>query len=169
MSNDEGILERTDGRVVLRYERTLAHPVDVVWRALTDAGEHERWSGWRTEIDLVEGGELVTTHQTGDRVVDRITRVDPPHVFQHTFWFDQAPQSLVTWTLHPDGDGGCRLVLTHEFADGEVPDEASNAAGWHGLLDLLAASLDGHHERPGPAMWESLTERYRARLGASAD
>lgn len=35
----DGILERTDDRDVLRYERRLAHPVERVWRAITEPDE----------------------------------------------------------------------------------------------------------------------------------
>jgi hypothetical protein len=33
----ESVHHRGD-RIVLRYERELSHPIDVVWRAITDPG-----------------------------------------------------------------------------------------------------------------------------------
>jgi uncharacterized protein YndB with AHSA1/START domain len=164
--SDLGAVERKDGRVLLRFERHLPHPVEVVWRALTDPVEHGRWSGWRPEIDLRLGGEIVTFHGSGEdeqRVVDRVTRLEPPHVFACTFWADATPSSVVTWELEAEGDG-CRLVLTHAFDEGTVPSEVDNASGWHGLLDGIAASLRGESpDQPdrwtGPEMAQ-LRARY---------
>jgi len=37
----DGTIEQTDEQVTFRYERRLAHPVEVVWKALTDPAEME--------------------------------------------------------------------------------------------------------------------------------
>ncbi len=71
---NEGSIEQRDGRVICRYERRLRHPVDVVWKAITDPDEIERWTGSRPEIDLRPGGHYVTYQRGGDRVADRVTR-----------------------------------------------------------------------------------------------
>jgi uncharacterized protein YndB with AHSA1/START domain len=39
----DGTLETIDGRPALRFDRTLAHSVERVWRAVTDPKELERW------------------------------------------------------------------------------------------------------------------------------
>ena len=129
----------------VRFERELPHPVQRVWRALTDPPEHEQWTGWRSQIDPVVGGRMVTHHGPGDEqeeVVDEVTRFEPPHVFQHTFWKDANPSSIVTWELIPLGEAACRLVLTHEFSPGSVPDQERNATGWARLVGLLADALE---------------------------
>ena len=121
------------------------HPAERVWRALTDPAEHERWTGWRSEIEPTAGGRMVTYHGPGEEkeeVVDEVTRFEPPHVFQHTFWKDTNPSSVVTWEVTPLDASSCRLVLTHEFAPGSVPDEERNSAGWNRLVQLLADALE---------------------------
>ncbi len=39
----DGTLETIDGRPALRFDRTLAHSVERVWRAITEPTELERW------------------------------------------------------------------------------------------------------------------------------
>ncbi|HZU74097.1 MAG TPA: SRPBCC domain-containing protein [Acidimicrobiales bacterium] len=154
-------MERDGDRITLRYERTLAHPVEEVWRALTDPAAAASWFGGRVEIDLRVGGEYVTHHQTGDRVVDRIVRLDPPHLLEHTFWVHLNPDALVTYELEPAA-GGCRLLLTHRLTvqdleraaaayswTGDPMDQLPRTrAGWHRLLDRLEAALGGDRNRP---------------------
>ena len=50
----DGTLETIDGRPALRFQRRLAHPVDRVWRAITEPDELEDWfvarPEWRPEV-----------------------------------------------------------------------------------------------------------------------
>ena len=39
----DGTQTTVDGRPALRFERRLAHPVDRVWRAVSEPAELERW------------------------------------------------------------------------------------------------------------------------------
>jgi len=145
---------RSGDRVVLRYERVLRHPVEEVWSAITDPDRINAWWGTRPEIDLRVGGDYVSHHATGDRVVDRIVRLEPPHVLAHTFWQHVNPDALVTYELQSI-DEGTRLVLTHEMTeddlrnavekmhwDGDIYDLMSRtAAGWPRLLTALGSSF----------------------------
>lgn len=175
-----GTVERSGDVVRLRYERHLGHPVETVWRALTEPSELGAWFGGKVEADLRVGGDYVTHHHTGDRVVDTIVRLDPPRLLEHTFWKHVNPDALVTYELEPT-DGGCRLVLTHSLsaADlrraaesynwaGDPLDQLKNtAAGWHRLLDGLEAALDGTPQpAPMPADVEALRADYAERLNA---
>jgi len=147
-------VQRSGDRIVLRYERVLRHPVEDVWAAITDPEQINAWWGTRPEIDLRVGGDYVSYHATGDRVVDRVVRLEPPRVLAHTFWQHVNPDALVTYELQPL-DEGTLLVLTHEMTesdlrtaaesmhrDGDVYDLLSRtAAGWPRLLTALAAGL----------------------------
>jgi uncharacterized protein YndB with AHSA1/START domain len=171
----DGTVERQGKWIVLRYERHLRHPVEVVWRALTEPSEVAVWFGGRVDVDLRQGGEYVTYHETGDRVVDRITRLEPPRLFEHTFWVHLNPDARVTYELDP-ADGGCRLVLTHRLTEDDLAVAAETygwtdpmaevprtAAGWHRLLDRLGAALDGTDPDPA-AGGPDLAERYASQL-----
>jgi uncharacterized protein YndB with AHSA1/START domain len=147
-------VRRSGDRIVLRYERVLHHPVEDVWSAITDPDRIHAWWGTRPEIDLRVGGDYVSHHATGDRVVDRIVRLEPPHVLAHTFWQHVNPDALVTYELR-SVDEGTLLALTHEMTendlrnaadsmkwDGDIYDLMSRtAAGWPRLLTALAGTL----------------------------
>jgi len=173
----DGTIERAAVRVTFRYERRLRHPIEEVWKAITDPAEIGAWAGTRPELDLEPGGRYVTHHGSGHTVVDRIVRVEPPTLFEHTFWVDVNPSGLVTWELSPTEDG-CLLVLTHSLdlddvrrgastvalGDSESVIVARNGAGWHRLLDLLQARLDGRTTAWSSEMQQALRERYAAKL-----
>jgi uncharacterized protein YndB with AHSA1/START domain len=174
---NEGTIEQRDEMITCRFERLLRHPVEVVWQAITEPGEIERWMGTRPEIDLRLGGHYITHHGTGDRVVDRITRIEPPRLLEHTFWEQVNPSARVTWELSPAGDG-CQLVLTHRLSLEDVRRAAAtvaagddiftiisrNCAGWHHLLDMLAAALDGRSAPWSDQDQKAWQERYAAML-----
>lgn len=171
----EGTITDHDGRVTYRYERYLRHPVDVVWKAITDPDEIERWTGNRPEIDLQPGGDYISYHRGGDRVVDRITRMEPPRLLEHTFWVHINPAARVTWELS-QVENGCRLVLTHGLdiddvrtASHALGDDVTvilsrSGAGWHRLLDKLAETLNGQSMAWSVEDQQALQERYAAML-----
>ena len=173
----DGTIEQRDGRVTFRYRRLLNHPIDRVWRAITDPAELSEWLGAKAELDLRVGGVYALVHRAPDgsseqRVEDKIVRLEPPRLFEHTFWLELNPSALVTWELTPT-ETGTRLDLTHavDLADlkaaGQLAGGADivtimsrNGAGWHRILDLLGAELDGTE----PPSNENLRERYAAML-----
>ena len=174
----DGTVEQRGGRVTFRYERRLHHSIEIVWKAITDPDEIERWTGRRPEIDLKPGGHYISHHGAGDRVVDRILRLEPLRLFEHTFWAHVNPTAVVTWELRP-ADEGCLLVLTHALSMEDVRTAAAtvamgddpttilsrNGAGWHRLLDRLAATLDGRTTPWSQEAQKALQARYAAMLG----
>jgi uncharacterized protein YndB with AHSA1/START domain len=173
----DGTIEQHNGRVTFRYERRIHHPVDVVWKAITDPSEIARWSGSRPEIDLQLGGHYISYHGNGERVVDRILRLDPPRLFEHTYWVHVNPTAVVSWELSPIEEG-CLLVLTHSLGMDDIRAAAAtvargndftvivsrNGAGWHRLLDKLEATLDGHSTDWSEEAQRALQARYAAML-----
>lgn len=172
----DGTIEREGDQFTFRYERHLAHPVETVWKAITDPAELEQWMGARVELDLRPGGRLITYHQGDYRVEDRVLEVDPPHLLRHTYFEDVNPTAVVTWRCG-EADGGSLLVVTHTLhmddirkatesvaaGDGLMTILSRNGAGWHHLLDLIEKRLDGE---PAPD-WtpedqQALRERYAA-------
>ncbi len=80
-------LVRAGDRHVLRFERHLAHPVERVWRALTEPAELAHWFPGQPSIELRVGGAatfaqpgfdvdpaLMPTHGT-------VIELDPPRLF----------------------------------------------------------------------------------------
>jgi uncharacterized protein YndB with AHSA1/START domain len=174
----DGTVDKADGRITFRYERELSHPLERVWTALTEPDEVEAWTGMAVEIELRVGGKYVSHHSNGDTVVDQIVKVEPPRLLVHTWWAHVNPSALVTWEL-TSVDGGCKLVLTHALTieDAQTaaagigsPDQwptmlARNGAGWHHLLDMVDAHLNGVKLEWSGEMQEQLQERYAVLLG----
>ena len=83
MTTTDGTLERRGDRRLLRFERQLRHPVERVWRALTEPDEIAAWLAL-TELDLTEGGAVVLSWQNtdaeGNTAVARGT-VSAPRIF----------------------------------------------------------------------------------------
>jgi uncharacterized protein YndB with AHSA1/START domain len=147
-----------DGRSILRFERRLAHPVEKVWRAVTDPAHLSQWFPSDMDLDLQPGGKIRFVFRDGEgpTLDGTITDLDPPTVFAYT-WGD----SHLRFELWPDGDG-CLLIFTHTFDD--RPSAASFAAGWYTCLKALAMVLDGKPVTVSDE-WAELHESYVEAFG----
>jgi uncharacterized protein YndB with AHSA1/START domain len=146
--NDHATI-RPDGRTELTMRRRLPHPPRKVWRAITETQHLKEWFPDEMRIE----GDRVHYGSSPD---GRVLRLDPPHVFAHT-WEDDE----LHWEITPDGDGSL-LTLTHVF--GDRFGAASFASGWHTCLLALATTLDAR-PLPPPADMARLHEDYVAILG----
>jgi len=152
-----GTYETIDGKPAVRFERRYAHPVEQVWRAVTEPAELAHWFPDPVEVDLREGGEMTFTpqHDGMQPMPGRVTELDPPRRFSFT-WGDEH----LHIELEPDGDG-CRMRFTHVLSTREQA--ARDAAGWHVCLDRLEQLLAGHAgEAPGPEATSEWSEHYEA-------
>ncbi|KZN24437.1 hypothetical protein A4G99_08585 [Haladaptatus sp. R4] len=168
----KGELTETEDGYRARFERILDHPVEKVWEALSDLKHLREW------LDAVEfegevGGELVTEHDDDVVVEDRILRIEPPHVLEHTWWEEMNPDGVVRWELKPHPEG-CLLTLTYTAPADSSDDWVRDMAGLHTIIELLAAYLDGvavgEHQRPpagadgkrtgGTGVYARFEERY---------
>ena len=148
---------RGDTRAVLRFERHLRHPVERVWRAITDPDELRHWSPAIPEWTL-EPGATFTVEAFGDGTGE-ILEVDPPHLLAYEF----AGQAF-RFELSAHGDG-CTLVFVHEFDDPGLA--AQHAAGWDVCFDRMDALLAGGalSDRDALVPWLDLNDRYAERFG----
>jgi len=133
-----------------RFERVLDHPVEKVWTALSEEEHLEAWLNV-VEFEGEPDGNFVTEHDEGVFAEDRVLRIEPPHLLEHTWWEEMNPDGVVRWELEPHPDG-CLLTLTYTAPVESSDDWARDMAGWHTLVELLAAYLDGEpvsqHQRP---------------------
>jgi len=155
-------LHTADGRTVLEMQRRFAHPVDRVWRAVTEPEELHHWFPSEVEVDLRVGGKMRFPWRTSDWPVQdgEVLELDPPRVFAFTW-----DAETMRFELRPDGDG-CLMLFSHTFDDRSgAPNFAS---GWHICFDGLYALLDGEPipppaEVPTPRSQE-LEAQYREQL-----
>jgi uncharacterized protein YndB with AHSA1/START domain len=155
-----GRFETVAGRPAVRFERRLDHPVDAVWRAVTDPAELEHWFPASVAGELAPGGRLRFTHREGAAppAEGEVLAYAPPHRLAFT-WGDERLEI----DLRPDSDG-CRLTFTHVLSTREQA--ARDAAGWHVCLDRLARRLGGG--TPAPPAAEP-TGEWRGHYAAYAE
>ena len=156
-----GSYETIDGQPALRFERRLAHPVEKVWRAVTEPSELAHWFPAHVTIEEMRVGGRLTFDFLGEDFPPgsgEITELDPPRVFAFDWdGFEEGVDNL-RFELEA-GDEVCLLRFTHVFA---ASDRASrDASGWHVCFDRLEQSLDGAEtEMPGTEMTDELHELY---------
>ncbi|HXF21906.1 MAG TPA: SRPBCC family protein [Streptosporangiaceae bacterium] len=161
-----GSLEQAMGRLEqagpawrLRFTRELAHPVDRVWRAVTETEHLTAWFPLRITGDWVVGGSLTFADPggRGPEFAGQVLAYQPPSVLE----FSWGPDVL-RLELRRRG-AGTTLTLLDTF--GELGQAARDAAGWHVCLDLLAGHLDGS----GTAVtWTEVHPGYVAAFGPAA-
>lgn len=157
----DGVLLERDGRFELRFERPLDHPVDVVWRAITEPSGLAAWFPFDVEGPRETGAPLrfVFRHGEGDAFDGRMVEFVPRSVMELEW---EGPETL-RLELVADG-AGCVLTLINRFDD--VGKAARDAAGWHACLDALGASLDGASSPEG--VWAAVHPRYVDAFGPEA-
>jgi uncharacterized protein YndB with AHSA1/START domain len=152
MHGTHGHYVTVDDRPALLFERLLAHPVDAVWRTVTEPAELAYWFPGGVTVDLRVGGRIsVTPGDGGSSTEGEVTELDPPHVLAFS-WGEER----LRFELEPVVGEGCILRFTHVLSE---PDRAArDAAGWHVCLDRLATRLAGE---PAPPPGASPTEEWR--------
>jgi uncharacterized protein YndB with AHSA1/START domain len=154
-----GTLEQTGQAWRLRFTRELAHPVDLVWRAVTEADHLNAWFPMRIRGDWVVGGPLTFADPEGrsPEFTGQVLACQPPSLLE----FSWGPDVL-RLELQAHG-AGTTLTLLDTFE--ELGKAARDAAGWHVCLDLLAVHLDG----TGTAVrWTEVHPEYVAAFGPDA-
>ncbi|HEY9558679.1 MAG TPA: SRPBCC domain-containing protein [Acidimicrobiales bacterium] len=173
----DGELMDIDGRPALRFERTYAHPMERVWRAVTSPEEMAAWFPSSVQGERAVGAALVfddedqraaareagePTRADGPLFSGTVVAYDPPKVFSFT-WGGE----LLRLELLPDG-AGTRLVFTHLLSHQSVA--ARNGAGWHMCLAELDRLLDAPAptpEDPGDPDGMDVYDLYVERIGPS--
>jgi uncharacterized protein YndB with AHSA1/START domain len=156
-----GTFDTVDGRPTVRFERRLAHPIEAVWRAVTEPSELAHWFPARVTVDHRVGGPISFVFENGEAPPSEgeVLEFEPPHRFAFTWG-----GSVLRFVLEPDADG-CRLTFTHAL--GERESAARDAAGWHVCLDRMDERLAGASPAApdGDATdeWRAHYEEYRRR------
>jgi uncharacterized protein YndB with AHSA1/START domain len=155
----EGTYVTADGKPAVRFERTLGHPVEMVWEAVTEPEQLAHWFPTTVEVDLREGGAMSFAFPGGEeKMSGEVLELDPPRRFAFLWGGDE-----LRFELEPEGEG-CRLRLTHLLTRSD--EAARTAAGWHVCLDRLGELVDtGGAEAPGTEPtdeWRAHYDRYLA-------
>jgi uncharacterized protein YndB with AHSA1/START domain len=167
----DGTIETLEGDTRrIRFERHLRHPIDRVWRAITDPHEIEAWLA-RAEVDLRPDGrihlEWLNTDEQGNRyegadMTATITRLEPPRLLE----FEGPGHGRLTWELEPvAGETVLRFTCVVDLTDDQARD---NRSGWHVHLDFLEDWLDDEERVEWPnwprERWQAIYDAYEASI-----
>ncbi|HYZ93179.1 MAG TPA: SRPBCC domain-containing protein [Actinomycetota bacterium] len=126
--------------MVVRYEITIAAPIQRVYRHLTESAGLTRWMAVTAVADARPGGELRWTHENGATMCGRFVELDPPHRVTFTYgWedgrLDVPPESSLVEIDLDETEG----VTTVRVAHHRLPDETADAHrdGWNYFLEIL--------------------------------
>lgn len=134
----------------LQFVRHLAHPIDKVWRAVTEREHLRSWMpcdiiGERRQgapLRLPFWPEVLEQHGFDDPgLTGTVTVWSPPEVFEWTWDTD-----VVRVALERDGEGTVLTLTT--WLSGKDAGTAKTAAGYHVCLDHLMQVLDTGSARP---------------------
>ena len=178
-------LGRFVDRFTVEFVRVFPHPIERVWRALTEPDELAGWFMSAT-IDLRVGG----AYTFEDEPWGLIEALDPPRLVRFGKFMARAGPGAVgenyfQYLLTPEG-GGTRVTFTERWpmgvdyraafirrfgADGDdlpggpdTPFHIGTLSGWHDAFDTLRAHLDGV---PFTKRWAELHAIYRAHVKAT--
>jgi uncharacterized protein YndB with AHSA1/START domain len=155
-------------RATLVFVRTLRHPPEKVWSALTDPAQLREWAPYTADRSLAGRGDATLTMIDGDVAEDlpaTVSRADPPSLLEYTLGGD-----LLRWELAAEGSG-TRLTLRHTVQSTDWLPKV--AAGWHLCLLVAERLLDGRPIAPIRGEdarnfgWEELHDAYAEVLGVA--
>ena len=174
-------LARFIDRWTIEYDRIYPHPIDRVWRAVTDQGEVGRWFFGPALIDPRVGG----AYSLGAPKIDFkgvIAAFQPPRFVRYA-GPHPGPESYWEFRLEEAG-AGTRMVFVQRITPGfwtnphnwpadppEHPAGEGNPwrpgtlSGWHGAFDHLGDLVAGGRLRPLDE--KRLQDRYRAHMLAT--
>jgi uncharacterized protein YndB with AHSA1/START domain len=155
--------ERDDGRWQLRFTRTVGHPIEKVWRAVTEPQHLALWFPSTIEGEREAGARLKFSFPGGtvDPIGGEMLAYDPPSLLELRWGTD-----VLRIELRPVDDG-TELTLVDVLDD--LGKGVRDGAGWHTCLDALEAALNGSESaRRQLGRWAELQPRYAERFPAAA-
>lgn len=152
-----------DGRWQLRFTRTLNHPSETVWEAITEPEHLAHWFPTTIEGERATGAHLRFDFPAGQAPPfnGQMVGYTPPSLMELRWGNDIVRLELRSV------EGGTELTLSDTLED--LGKAARDAAGWHTCLEALRASL-GNDDSAREALmdWREVHSHYVERFGPAA-
>jgi uncharacterized protein YndB with AHSA1/START domain len=151
-----GTYDTIENRPALRFERRLNHPVEKVWRAITEPERLKAWFPSAVSGPVEAGAELTFTFEGHDvpPMHGTVTEHEPPRRLAF-YWGDDH----LRFELEPQGESTVLRFTCLLDAENKA---ARDAAGWHSCLDRLEAALAGE-DAAEDEPWRALYAEYERR------
>jgi uncharacterized protein YndB with AHSA1/START domain len=155
--------ELGDGHWRLRFTRDLAHPVERVWRAITEPDHLAAWFPTTIDGERAPGAKLVFTfsNDMAPPFEGEVLAYEPPHLFEFRWGTD-----VIRLEVRPSERGTLLTLLDTLDERGKA---ARDAAGWHVCLNALSAELaGGARAREQMSAWNDVHPHYVDEFGPEA-
>jgi len=187
MSNDQ--LARFIDRFTVEFVRVFPHPIERVWRAITDPAELRVWS-MPAKVDLRVGGAYGFLGEDWGTIL----ALDPPRLIKcgrASAGDELGPPgaNYMQYELEETAEG-TRMTFVEHWHEGpdylawsirkfgpagddlpgwpEMPFNPGTLKGWHGMFDGLACFLDGDKRQPRTKTEQlDLLNTYREHIRAA--
>jgi uncharacterized protein YndB with AHSA1/START domain len=158
---DLGTLTQVDDdRWAIRFTRHLPHPIEKVWRAISEPEHLAQWFPSTIDGEREAGAALRFHFDEHTELAGEMVTFDPPHRME-LWWGDD----LLRFDLRAEGDG---TVLELTDTTPELGKAARDAAGWHECLERLRCATDGEAPPPEGQIWREVSPRYQELFGPEA-
>jgi uncharacterized protein YndB with AHSA1/START domain len=151
-------LARFIDRYTIEYTRTYPHPIERVWRAITDPAEMSVWFS-RIQFDARLGGEYLALWEEPSGFKGEITAFEPPRLIRFGGPADHGPTTgYWQFELEPV-EGGTKMLFVQHSQPGyfsrpdwpldppesapDTPWRPGTLSGWHIAFDNLGDVLNG--------------------------
>ena len=155
----QGELVQQGGRWQLRFTRTLPHPQEKVWRAITEPEHLQAWFPDRVVGEWRVGAPLKFLSEYGDHD-GQVIAYEPPRLVE----FRWGPD-VIRLEVAADAQGS-RLTLIDTID--ELGKAARDAAGWDECLLRLEHHLAGTAAPAPGERWKQVHPEYIERFGPEA-
>jgi uncharacterized protein YndB with AHSA1/START domain len=155
----QGELVQQGGRWQLRFTRTLPHPQDKVWRAITEPEHLQAWFPDRVVGEWRVGAPLKFLSEYGDHD-GQVIAYEPPRLLE----FRWGPDVI---RLELAGDARGSTLTLIDTID-ELGKAARDAAGWDECLLRLDHHLAGTTAPAPGERWKQVHPDYIEQFGREA-
>jgi uncharacterized protein YndB with AHSA1/START domain len=149
-----------DDRWAIRFTRRFDHPIEKVWRAITEPEHLAAWFPSTIDGERRAGAPLSFHFDEHTDLAGEMLAFDPPHLMELR-WGDD----VLRFELRSEGDGTVLELIDTTPEQGKA---ARDGAGWHECLDRLAHEVDGTEPPEMGAVWREVSPRYQAAFGPEA-